>query len=208
LDKNTFIFRIIHYKNLNYILKNGIFCCNSPHQSSNYIPIGDKALISSRGLKEVPISPFGVLNDYIPFYFGFHSPMLYKIYKGTVDNIKCSQSTVIYLISSVEEIITNKLEFVFTDRHAYQQYANFFNDINGLNKLDWNVIKAKNWANNIQDNDRMSRKQAEFLVYNFLPVNCIINIGVYNKTTLKIVETVIKQNNLNIPVSFKPDWYY
>jgi hypothetical protein len=77
---------------------------------------------------------FGVLNDYVPFYFWFHSPMLYKVYKGTVDNIKCLQSVVIYLISSVEKIISNKLEFAFTDRHTYQQYANFFNNINDLNK--------------------------------------------------------------------------
>ena len=162
MSKTTYIYRIIHYKNLDFLIKNGIHCCNSLVQNSNYLSIGDKSLISSRGTKSIQIEPKGVLNDYIPFYFGVHSPMLYRIHTGRVDGINYSQNEIIYLVSSVDEIIKNKLQFVFTDSHAYQSYAGFYNSIDDLKQLDWDVIYSKNWKNVENDNERMSRKQAEF----------------------------------------------
>lgn len=208
MSKTTYIYRIIHYKNLDFIIKNGIHCCNSSVQNSKYLSIGDKSLITSRGTKSIQIEPKGVLNDYIPFYFGVHSPMLYRIHTGRVDGINYSQNEIIYLVSSVDEIIKNKLQFVFTDRHAYQSYAGFYNKIDDLKQLDWDVIHSKNWKNVESDNDRMSRKQAEFLVYKFLPENCIIGIGVYDEISLEKVKKILKNNNSSINAKIKRNWYY
>ena len=134
--------------------------------------------------------------------------MLLKIHTGRVENINFKQRDIIYIVTSVEMISSSDCKFVFTDRHAYQSYAGFYNKTEDLVNLDWNTIKSKNWANSEYDNDKMSRKQAEFLVYKFLPTKCIIGIGVYNDFTFDKVESILKNNNSNIKVIIKKDWYY
>jgi hypothetical protein len=59
----TSIYRITHYRNLPFILRNELCCPNHATQDPNYINIGHKRLIDSRGMRQVPIEPFGVLND-------------------------------------------------------------------------------------------------------------------------------------------------
>lgn len=204
----TLIYRITHYKNLDFILKNGIHCCNSNVQDPAYVSIGDTSLISSRGSKSVPVAPYGVLNDYVAFYFGVHSPMLLRIITGRVSGVTCTQSEIIYIVSSIEDIEGNGTPFVFTDGHAYQRFSSFYNDKKNLTKLDYKTIASKDWANTSLDNDKMRRKQAEFLVYNFVPTNCILGIGTLDHAALTEVKSILAKNGSNIPAKIKTFWYY
>lgn len=204
----TPIYRITHYQNLDFILRSGIYCRNAEQHDPNVYNIGDSSLISSRGNKTVPISPGGVLNDYVPFYFGVHSPMLLRIHTNRVQGVNCSQRDVIYLYSTIAEIEKNKLSYIFTDGHAYQGYSNYFSAKSDLKKLDFATINAKRWADTPNDNDRMRRKQAEFLVYKFVPTQCILGVGTYDDHTLAEVKSILSQNNSNIPAKVKNSWYY
>ena len=69
------LFRMTHIENLRIILKDGMYAPNV-RRYPEYINIGDESLIEQRGEFQVPIAPGGVLSDYVPFYFGGHSPML------------------------------------------------------------------------------------------------------------------------------------
>lgn len=206
--RHTLIFRITHYDNLSLILKNGIHCPNSEKASSGYVDIGHQNLIAKRGKRIVPISPNGVLNDYVPFYFAPKSPMLYSIFKKNVDGFSGNQKDIIYLVSSVETIIKAKLDFVFTDGHAYELISKFYNKIADLNRIDWHLMGATYWHNTEEDNDRMRRRMAEFLVYQFVPVNCILAVVVQNEKTKHIVESVQNKCNTQIQTLIKPNWYY
>jgi hypothetical protein len=45
ISEDIWIFRMIHYKNLSHILKNGLCTKDSIKADPNYIPIGDALLI-------------------------------------------------------------------------------------------------------------------------------------------------------------------
>ena len=80
--EKIYLYRITHFSNLEHILRNGLLCPNHPNADPNYCGIGDKSLIQVRDKIEVPISPGGILRDYVAFYFGPHSPMLLQIKTG------------------------------------------------------------------------------------------------------------------------------
>ena len=49
---------------------------------------------------------------------------------------------------------------------------------------------------------------AELLIYEYLPINCILGIGVINKEMLQIVEKMVSVQDLDIKVKELPSWYY
>lgn len=204
----TLIFRLTHHANLEFTLRNGLHCCNSPHSDLNYINIGHRNLIDKRGRRIVPKTPGGVLNDYVPFYFSVRSPMLYSIYKRNIDGLTGKQSDIIYLVSSVEKIIEEKIDFVFTNGHAYEIISKFFNTTNDLDKIDWKIMGEIYWNNTEQDNDRMRRRMAEFLAYQFVPSSCILAIVVYNEHIKSIVDSIQEKCGTKIKTIVKSNWYY
>src|ERR1035437_7082752 len=93
---NLWVFRMIHYKNLGYILKNGIYYRNNPNFPEDYVNIGNPEIITNRDEIPVKCYPDTKVNDYVPFYFGVRTPMLYNIH--TAYGIKGhEQHEIIYL---------------------------------------------------------------------------------------------------------------
>ncbi|MFO7860368.1 MAG: DarT ssDNA thymidine ADP-ribosyltransferase family protein [Desulfosalsimonas sp.] len=66
------------------------------------------------------------------------------------------QEPLIYAVSTVEEIIQAGLDFVFSDGHGIAAYTEWFDDINDLEKIDWDMVYATYWADTVEDMDRMS----------------------------------------------------
>jgi len=84
-----------------------------------------------------------------------------------------------------------------------------YNDLNDLDKLDWSIIFDKYW-HDIPPliTDRKRKRQAEFLVYNHIPLSCIIGIGVINKEAEHIVKKMITESGQLLSVHLKPNWYF
>lgn len=204
----TKIYRLTHYSNLEFALLNGLYCTNSENCDPNYSNIGHRNLINRRGSRIVPIPPGGVLNDYIPFYFAPRSPMLYSIHTGFVQGFDGSQREIIYCVSSVQSIRNSKIPFVFTDGHAYEWISNFYNKERDLEYIDWSIMSERYWHNTPEDNDRKRRRMAEFLVYQFVPITCILGIVVFDDRMEKTVNKIQHKCNTNIKTSINPDWYY
>ncbi|MFH1159472.1 MAG: DUF4433 domain-containing protein [bacterium] len=115
-----------HINNLDHIPRNGIVTANAHNSNPDFIQIGDNTLIDFRVDLEVPIFPFGKFSEYIPFYFGPRSPMLYQVATGYDGVKKFSQEEIIYLVSRLDIIINEGLSFVFTDGHARAEITSFF----------------------------------------------------------------------------------
>lgn len=209
--KSKFIFRMIHYQNLEFILNNGMHAKTSPIQDPGYINIGDIQLIEQRRVCHVGINPpGGDLGDYVPFYFGGHSPMLLNIKTGYRGIQQRPQSDIIYLVCKIQDIIACCPEWCFTDGHAKNNFTEFFNDINDLCQIDWNAVSLQHWANDEQDRDRMRKKQAEFLVKTHVPTNCITGIIVKTPQREQFVKEVLSRLSLNIRVKVDSNnkYYY
>ncbi|WP_367400038.1 DarT ssDNA thymidine ADP-ribosyltransferase family protein [Segatella copri] len=72
-----FAFRIVHIDNIPHVVKYCLVHNDSPFASDSFVPIGDMSVMDARSTKQLPDGSF--LSEYIPFYFGPRSPMLYNI---------------------------------------------------------------------------------------------------------------------------------
>lgn len=206
-NKATSIYRIVHRDNLPIILEDKCLFAPNFGNSKEYISIGEEELIVHRDEIVVPVKPFGVLRDYVAFYFGVRSPMLYCIKNGF--NVKKRpQEEIIYLVSSVQRIEKSNNQFVFTDGHAYAAFSMFFNNKNDLNQVDWNVVNSVRWNNTDSDSDRKRRKQAEFFVHKSVNLKSIIGVAVYNEESFDYVSNIISTFNSPLDIKILPAWYY
>jgi hypothetical protein len=201
-------YRITHYKNLPFILRNGIYCPSSPQKDAAYINIGNKDIIQKRGNKPVICEPYGFIHNYVSFYFGPRSPMLYSISKGNSDT-NCKQEEIVYLVTTIATLEEYKKAFVFTCGQALMALSQQYNNIKNLDKIDWDVIFGEYWNDKPPEIiDRKRKRQAELLVHEHVPVNCIISLAVLNKKARIIVEKILDDAGLLIPVKEIPKWYY
>lgn len=204
------LYRITHYLNLPDIVQRGMFCANHPEAMKGAVGIGNSDLISSRGTWPVTAGPRGVLNDYVPFYLGRHSPMLLNIVTGYREPRvpKRPQHEIVYMCSEFSRVQALGLPYAFTNGHAYERTSQFFDEPAELAELDWPLIAAKIWRNTQEDNDRQRRKEAEFLIHHHVPVAAIVAIAVYSQEMADWVTPLLTAAGVNFTVHVLPDWYY
>jgi hypothetical protein len=100
------------------------------------------------------------------------------------------------------------LQWLFTDGHAVINLSTYYNDLVNLDKIDWDIMGRRYWADTLQDGDRERRRQAEFLVFQFFPWTLISRIGVMTEETKKLVENAIAPAGHKPTVEHQPEWYY
>ena len=103
----------------------------TPH-SSAYTKLQER-----RARHRVLAGPGGVLHDYVPFYFGARSPMLFANHKNQVPSNPDGQRAMIYLVSTAEAVASQSQHWVFTDGHAIITWTRFFDELNALHHVDW-----------------------------------------------------------------------
>lgn len=206
----THIYHITHFKNLDSILKlNGLTSVTSLRSGNlSYENIAFNDIQARRNVFEVPVSPYGNLHDYVPFYFAPRSPMLYTINRGNVPNYSDGQGPLIYLVSDAQTVHNKSVPYCFTDGHGIMFFTEYYKALKDLDKVDWDIMKSNFWADTPDDNDRKRRRQAEFLVHKFLPLECIKVIVVMNDNIKSKVVELLSQHNIQIPVFTQKDWYY
>lgn len=204
------IYHITPIDNLESILSaGGLLAYNVMLETeTNYTNIAYENIQDRRATIRVPCGRGGVLHDYVPFYFAPRSPMLYTINRGNVKGYTQGQAAVIHLVSDVFEIDIRGLDFVFTDGHAVMTFTDFFDDLNYLGAIDWDVMESRYWNDTNEDNDRKRRRQAEFLVHNFLPGQLITEIGVINSTIKAQTENILQNFTHKPSVIVRNNWYY
>lgn len=204
--ENGYIFRIMALDNLGHVLEHGIACrnCHNLIQQQNFVEIGNYDIIFKRDRRSVDCEPFGVLSDYVPFYFAPRSPMLSSITR-TNSRVK---NEVIYLVSQAQLVAKAGIPFVFTEAHAMMDFLLFRNQLADLTIVDWEVMQAKYWNSTPDDNDRRRRRMAEFLVYQHFPVSCIRAIVVANESVAEVVQQQLINFVSQIPVRIQPEWYF
>jgi hypothetical protein len=122
------LFHFTHLANLASIALDGLSCDSVARNGHLQVEVGMQEIKLRRRSRAVPIEPGGVISDYVPFYFAARSPMLYVIWRGQVPTYQAGQEDVVYLVTSIEEIIESGVDLVFTDRNATLGYARFESD--------------------------------------------------------------------------------
>lgn len=207
---NVIIRHMTHITNLPAILEqDGLWCDQQARERGlTQQTIGHDHIKRRRARRPVRVNPGGFLCDYVPLYFAHHTPMLYAIHRNGVQDYGGGQAEVIYLVARTSAIRRSGIPFVFTDGSAVAEISHQFTDLSDLLQLDWEVIKANYWKNTDDDGDRERRKQAEFLVHNFLPWTLVQGIAVKTPSMADRVLALLQGQTHSPPVRVMPDWYY
>jgi hypothetical protein len=151
----------------------------------------------------VKVAQRGILGQYVPFNFCPRSVMLYVVNQGH-ENYGGGQLNVIHLVSSIGSVINANRPWFFTDRHADLEYALQKDDLMDFNILDWEAINKRYWS----DPDIKEVKQSEFLVYDYIPWECVQRIGVISNNIRQLVQNIINSCAHYPSISVNPEWYY
>ena len=206
----TAIYHFTHVDNFVRILEAREMTCDRVCQDSGLTVrnVGYSSLKNLRMQTEVEVEPFGTLGDYVPFYFGTRSPMLYVYTKGYVTGKPEDTDDLIYLVSSAEAVSSSGLPFVFTDGHPIREPKAFFNDLADLHNVDMPLMTERMWTDTDADPDKKRRRQAEFLVYHRLPLELMAGIATKSATRRTWVKGLLGEAGWDIQCASRPGWYY
>lgn len=197
-----YAFRITHIDNISHIVQYGLVRENSPHRDEHFVSIGDQQIIKLRG--EMDVKGYRISN-YIPFYLGPRSPMLYVIQHGYNGVQRVEPEKIVYCVIRLDDIVNNDVDCIFTDGHALSVLTSFYtNDklplINDI--VNYDDVYSTQW-NSEDDIDLKRRKEAELLVKNDLPNSFIRGYVVYNEIAKqKLVELGIESTKIVISPSY------
>lgn len=199
-----YAFRITHIDNIPHILKNGLVKADSPLRDENNVPIGDQQIIGLRG--EIDVKGYRI-GDYIPFYLGPRSPMLYVIQHGYNGVRRVEPENIVYCVIRLDDLISNNIDCIFTDGHALSFLTLFYSKdklsrINEIVKFD--DVYSSQW-NSDEDLDLKRRKEAELLIKNDLPVQFLRGFVVYNNRAKDImIDKGVAENMIAV----MPGYYF
>lgn len=136
--------------------------------------------------------------------------MLYILHKGNHPDLSYSegQTPIVHLQADLFDSIRwaneHCVRWAFSDRNAGTYVAQFYNDVEDLDKINWEAVAAMDFR------DMMIKegKQAEFLMYESFPWNLIEKIGVRDSVTAKAVQDALAESDHQPPVHTEPTWYY
>lgn len=204
------LYHITHYQNLYSILKNKGLSAYSKvtNEEAIYTNIAHQGLQGRRSTTNVPVYPNGCLHDYVPFYFASRSPMLYAIIQGQVDGFEGTEEEIVYIMTRTDRIQDAGLPFVFTDGHAIMSITEFYNDLSKLTKVDWDIMREWYWNDTEEDPDRKRRRQAEFLVHDFVGIQHFIGFAVRNEKMKQIVQEILVEYEIDLPVAIRKHFYF
>jgi ssDNA thymidine ADP-ribosyltransferase DarT-like protein len=206
----TSIYHITHVRNLSGILAAGGLHCD---RAVVEFEVGATSLAHAhikmrRAKKVVPNCRGGSLADYVPFYFGPRSPMLYSISRGGVEGYNEGQDPVLHLETSAEAVAEAGLPFTFTNGHAVVVFSEFFDDLDQLGMVDHQLMNERYWFDTVDDPDRKRRRQAEFLVHDFAPWSLFSRIGVRSPAMRQRVLSLLDGVDDEPEVTVNGNWYY
>ena len=170
--------------------------------------IGNQELIAKRDRKTVPIDPGGLLSDYVPFYFTPASIMMYNIKTGFRSGSPLDNTNIVIMVASLRDLVSNEVQAVFTDRHALLATARFFSSMDGLQEIDWSLLRQRDFRHDPERPDKKERYQAEALIYRHLPVERLAGIVCYGENEMRTLEGEAQDAQVQLRVAIRPNWYF
>jgi hypothetical protein len=208
-DGTTAIYHITHVDNLASLAADGCLYCDTTCVDLDRGPvsIAYTDLKIRRASFPVAVAAGGTLADYVPFYYAPRSPMLYVIYRGGVAGYDGGQAEVVHLIFRLEEI-AEASRFVITDGHAATPMSMQYDELGGLNMIDWEIMQETYWSDTDEDGDRKRRRQAEFLVHGHVPLNALRAVVTMTDEVAERARDALSTLENPPRVYVYPRWYY
>ena len=206
------IFHITHVNNLPAVLADGglvsdrrMLAKGGPSRS-----IGMSQIKQRRQALVVHCHAGTFVGDFVPFYFCPRSIMLYVIHCANNPSLTYTggQEPIIHLEADLGDVVawaaSAGRRWAFTASNAGARYADFFDDMNDLGRINWPAVGAKDFRHP----DVKDGKQAEFLLFDSFPWSLVSRIGVFSDTYAAQVRRDMAAQSHQPPVEVMRNWYY
>ncbi len=201
------VYHFTHVRNLPGIIEEGLHsdaACR--REGLTEVEIGSVGIRERRlQLPVGDVGPGGCVGDYVPWYFGPRSPMMYTLNRSNYE-YQAGFDEVVYLVSSVPRIVALGGEWIASDRNAALRLAEFTDDIDSLQEhISWDVIGDRYWTDYPDGSDL---RAAEFLVYQSVPWEAVEAIVTKTEVTREQVEALVAGRVHCPPVTVSREWYF
>ena len=88
---------------------------------------------------------------------------------------------------------------MFTDSHAYYQWANFYADLGDLGRIDWPLLQRRDFKRDAEDLSKLERYQAEALIHQHCPIEALLGVVCYNEEIKNRVEQCMNRVGSRAP---------
>ena len=96
----------------------------------------------------------------------------------------------------------------FTSSNAGSYYFEDYSNLDQLDEVNWDAVKADKWSGTGVDATVKETKQAEFLVEDAFPWKLVTRIGIRSRNIYAKVQNALQGASHRPMVEIKRDWYY
>ncbi len=158
----------------------------------------------------VKCHPGDHVGDYVPFYFCPRSIMLYLIFRANHPELTYvgGQEPILHLELDLHEVVAwaqgQNRRWAISLSNAGAVYAEFRNRTEELSEIDWGSVAATDF----RLADIKERKQAEFLLHEFVPWSLVRRIGACTQATQRDAQRALAGAPHQPPVEVLRAWYF
>lgn len=210
------IYHILHVDRLPSIIEDGHLWCDAVimGRENTGTAIGMGGIKERRLRLALDCCPGLHVGQCVPFYFCPRSVMLYMIYCANNEELEYhgGQGSIIHLEADLHATVQwageNGKRWAFTLSNAGSSYFEDRCNIDQLDEINWDAVRAEQWSGPGISTLIKDGKQAEFLVEEQFPWELVERVGVYSQAiahqTLRSVQEATHQPKVEI----KAEWYY
>jgi len=198
-----YVWHFTHVDNLAAIAAAGCIRCDDAVGEHKNVADEDIKARRRRVVVNADGYPRGrAVSSHVPWYFAARSPMLYRL--------KALRSDLVFFGMRIGDAIDAGLEFCASDANAAAGIASFSTDVAGFGSfIDFDLMTQRDWYNTAEDMWRKSRRAAEFLVWQEVPLEVISAAVTYSASTMSVVRETLEQAGYGgINVSHRSSFYY
>ncbi|MDO8473208.1 MAG: DUF4433 domain-containing protein [Dehalococcoidia bacterium] len=210
---NPKIYHITHVDNLAQIVRQG-----GLWSDAKLIELGLErevigiSSIKARRLTEIAVKchPGTVVGQYVPFYLCMRSIMLYILHMGNHPDLVYhgGQAPIVHLVADLRATAAwaedQKRTWAFSNCNAGTRYADFYDDLDCLDKVDWDAVGARDFRQPAVKEG----KQAEFLVFESFPWQLVERIGAFDASVAGRVQALLGGAVHQPAISVERSWYF
>ena len=210
------IYHIMHIDRLPSIIEDGYLWSDAEtrRRGSPGTTVGMQSIKDRRLTSQLSSHPSLAVGSCVPFYFCPRSVMLYLLHMGNHEEITYTggQQDIIHLVADVPKAVKwaerKDRRWAFTLSNAGSGYFEDRADLDQLDEINWDAVKATRWGGNGVDRDIKEGKQAEFLIEESFPWRRFLGIGVYSQIQGEKVTRLISGLPHKPEVKILRNWYY